>query len=130
MSKTAKFAVSMPEAEFKDIEAERRRAKKTRSEFIREAVRAWQSREGRAGAASAPRAAVKEDARRYELLKAAPETLADTAELRRRAIAAAGSFQSGSSDLSVNHDKHLAEEYAVTGAAAAIEDKIKSGAKP
>jgi Arc/MetJ-type ribon-helix-helix transcriptional regulator len=130
MSKTAKFAVSMPEAEFKDIEAERRRTKKTRSEFIREAVRAWRRGEGRAGAVGAPRVAVKEDPSRYELMKAAPETLADIAELRRRAIAAAGSFRSGSSDLSVNHDKYLAEGYAVTGPAAAIADKKKSGVKP
>jgi hypothetical protein len=31
------------------------------------------------------------------------------AELRRRAIAAAGSFRSGASDLSTNHDKYPGE---------------------
>ncbi|MGD1010891.1 MAG: ribbon-helix-helix protein, CopG family [Candidatus Aminicenantales bacterium] len=67
MRKTAKFAVSMPEAEFKGLEAERRRAKKTRSEFIREAVRAWRRREEGQGVASAhaPRSAVKEEPGRY-----------------------------------------------------------------
>jgi len=33
------------------------------------------------------------------------------AEKRRRAIAAAGSFRSGLSDVSVNHDRYLVEAY-------------------
>jgi Arc/MetJ-type ribon-helix-helix transcriptional regulator len=130
VSKTAKFTVSMPEAEFKRIESERRGAKKTRSEFVREAVRAWLPREGRAGAARAPRAAVKEDPGRYELPKAAPETLADMSELRRRAMAAAGRFRSGASDLSVHHDKYLEQDDAFTDPRAAADDEKKSGAKP
>ncbi len=130
MSKTAKFTVSMPKAEFKSIETERREAKKTRSEFVREAVRAWVLPEGRSGAARAPRAAVKEDPGRYEIPKAAPETLADMSELRRRAIAAAGRFQSGASDLSVHHDKYLEQDDAVTDPADSGDRKSKSGAKP
>ncbi|MFL5801866.1 MAG: CopG family transcriptional regulator [Roseiflexaceae bacterium] len=35
----------------------------------------------------------------------------DLAERRRRAIAAAGMFQSDVSDLGVNHDRYLAEAY-------------------
>jgi Arc/MetJ-type ribon-helix-helix transcriptional regulator len=35
----------------------------------------------------------------------------DLAERRRRAIAAAGKFQSDVSDLGVNHDRYLAEAY-------------------
>ena len=130
MSKTAKFAVSMPEAEFKTIEAERRRQKKTRSEFVRDAVRAWRQRDRGEGTAGVPRTAVREDPGRYEPKKAGSETLADIAELRRRAIAAAGSFRSAASDLSVNHDKYLEEGFAVTGPADAGGDKKESGAKP
>jgi len=130
MGKTVKFAVSMPDVEFKNIEAERRRTKKTRSEFIRGAVRSWLLREGRAGAAGASRASVKEDPARYELLKAAPETLVDITELRRRAIAAAGNFRSAASDLSVNHDRYLDEDSAVPRAADAGDAKNKSGVKP
>ena len=37
--------------------------------------------------------------------------LIDISERRRRAIAAAGRFRSGVSDLSVNHDRYLAEDY-------------------
>jgi Arc/MetJ-type ribon-helix-helix transcriptional regulator len=137
MRKTAKFAVSMPEEEFKIIEAERRRAKKTRSEFIREAVRAWRRREGGQGVtgAHAVRSSVKEEPGRYGPGTPAretpePEYPKDVAELRRRAIAAAGRFRSEASDLSVSHDKYLEQDYAVTGPADAGDDKKKSGAKP
>jgi hypothetical protein len=36
----------------------------------------------------------------------------DDRERRRRAIAAAGKFHSGKSDVAVNHDDYLAEAYA------------------
>ncbi|MGA2363284.1 MAG: ribbon-helix-helix domain-containing protein [Candidatus Aminicenantales bacterium] len=137
MSKAAKFAVSMPEAEFKIIEAERRRAKKTRSEFIREAVRAWRRRESGQGVTGAYAlwSSVKEEPGRYGPGTPAretpePEYPKDVAELRRRAIAAAGSFRSEASDLSANHDKYLEQDYVVTGQAAAVDDEKKSGAKP
>lgn len=35
----------------------------------------------------------------------------DMAERRRRALAAAGRFHSGDSDLSMEHDRYLAEAY-------------------
>jgi len=35
----------------------------------------------------------------------------DVEERRRRAIAAAGQFRSGYTDLSTEHDRHLAEAY-------------------
>jgi predicted DNA-binding protein len=36
----------------------------------------------------------------------------DMEEIRRRAIAVAGRFRSGRSDISTNHDEYLAEAYA------------------
>ena len=36
---------------------------------------------------------------------------ADLAERRRRALAAAGRFHSGKTDISTNHDDYLAEAY-------------------
>jgi len=59
-----------------------------------------------------------------------PDYPIDVAELRRRAIAAAGSFRSGASDLSVNHDRYLAEDDSVSGPADAGGDKKRSGPKP
>jgi predicted DNA-binding protein len=36
----------------------------------------------------------------------------DDQERRRRAIAAVGKFRSGQTDVSINHDRYLAEAYA------------------
>ena len=44
-----------------------------------------------------------------ELLQEAVGT--DIAERRRRALAAAGRFHSGKTDISTNHDDYLAEAY-------------------
>jgi Arc/MetJ-type ribon-helix-helix transcriptional regulator len=44
-----------------------------------------------------------------ELLQKAVGT--DSAERRRRALAAAGRFHSGKTDISTNHDDYLAEAY-------------------
>lgn len=58
--------------------------------------------------------AVKEERTNYG--SPHPADLTDMAELRRRAIAAAGRFESGLPDLSVDHDRYLAEEQAKDGA--------------
>ena len=41
MNKSVKFAVSIPDDEFKDLEALRRINHLTRSKFIREAIQVW-----------------------------------------------------------------------------------------
>ena len=43
MSKTVKFAVSMSEEVFQELEIFRRKTGWTRSQFIRDAVRAWKA---------------------------------------------------------------------------------------
>jgi len=103
-SKTAKFAVSMSAAEFIELESMRRKTGGTRSQFIRDAIRAWKEE------LFGPRW-VKEDLGEYK--KEIPTDITDREERRRRAIAAAGRFRSGISDISTNHDKHLASSYAV-----------------
>ncbi len=45
-----------------------------------------------------------------------PSVITDAKELRQRAIEAAGRFESGVPDLSVGHDRYLADEQAVDGA--------------
>jgi hypothetical protein len=130
MTKTAKFAISMSEAEFKDLEAQRRRAKKTRSAFVRDAIRAWRGRDEGLGAIGSPGAAVKEDPGRYGPGTPEPERLTDISELRRRAIAAAGRFRSDVGDLSANHDKYFEDVYLEKGRARAGDDKSKPREKP
>ena len=41
MSKSVKFAVSIPGSEFKELEALRKKKGLNRSEFIREAIKLW-----------------------------------------------------------------------------------------
>ncbi len=102
MSKTIKFAVSMPEKAFKELEALRRKTGWTRSQFIRDAVSAWKTEFSKPSG-------VKEEAVPYR--NDIPEDFIDHAERRRRAIAAAGRFRSGVSDVSTNHDKYLEDAY-------------------
>jgi len=105
MSKTVKFAVSMSEEVYKELESLRRKTGWTRSQFIRDAIRSWK-------AEFLSPSGVKEEAEEYK--KEVPTDIVDPAERRRRAIAAAGRFRSGISDLSTNHDKHLEDSYTVT----------------
>ena len=105
MRKTIKFTISMSAAEFKDIESVRRKTGRTRSQFIRDAVAAL-----RRGSALPP--SVREDKAEYGV-PPAPDfaQITDIAERRRRAIAAAGKFRSGVSDLSSHHDRYLEAAY-------------------
>ncbi len=132
MRKATKFAVSMPEQDFRRLETVRRRLGKTRSELIREAVRVWAGEENRPGESRfgmlARSGSVKEESRPYavkgglnpdsvknkaDAVLEAEEArrLVDAAELRRRAIAAAGRFRSRVADLSTEHDKYAGESY-------------------
>jgi hypothetical protein len=94
MAKTVKFSISMPAPEFKALEVARRKAGRTRSQFIRESVpKAHDGQTADHGAYGSPHLA----------------NMTDTLELRQRAIAAAGMFESGVSDLSVEHDRYLTD---------------------
>ena len=92
----------MTKEEFEDIESLRQRTGKTRSQFIRDAVRAWKEDYRRP-------LTVKEEAGEYKIEM--PTDLIDLEERRRRAIAAAGRFRSDISDISLKHDEHLEEIY-------------------
>jgi hypothetical protein len=106
MGKASRFTISMSAAEFKEIESRRRKAGRTRSQFIREAVSAWRHGHDR-------NLSVKEDQKEYEAEPAPdPTEMTDMAERRRRAIATAGKFRSGISDLSSEHDRYLEEGFA------------------
>lgn len=100
---TIKFSVSMPAADFKELESARRRAGRSRSQYLREAVlnaRGPMARESGPGA-------VREDRAVYATADMAVMT--DAAEQRKRAIAAAGFIASGLGDLATAHDRHLTD---------------------
>ncbi len=103
MKKTAKFTISLPAAEFKEIETSRRKSGRSRSQFVRDAVRAWRSSRQESGE-------VRQARSLYAPSREAAE-FADVEERRKRAIAAAGRFHSGSNDLGEGHDRHLEEAY-------------------
>lgn len=105
ISKTVKFAVSMSAAEFKELESLRRKTGESRSQFIRNSIRAWAEEFRRPHG-------VKEDLSEYKREK--PTDLVDLEERRRRAIAAAGRFRSGIPDLSSKHDEYLENAFAET----------------
>ena len=110
MPGTMKFSISMPASEFKALEAGRRKAGRTRSQYIRDILAA----EGIATnekPVKAPRIGEERSAYGPPL----PEGLTDASELRRRAVAAAGRFESGLTDLSIGHDRHLADPPAEDG---------------
>ena len=103
MGKTVKFAISMSDEEFKELESLRQRTGRSRSQFMRDAVRAWKEEYMRP-------LGVKEEAGEYK--REIPVDLIDVEERRRRAIAAAGRFRSDIPDISVKHDEQLEEIYA------------------
>jgi hypothetical protein len=135
MKKTAKFTVSMPEAEFKKIESRRRKAGQTRSAFVLDASRAWRPGGEEPEDSLPQKHLVKEDTGRYgagglgpEI--PAPKPLTGIPEARRAAIAAAGRFTSETGDLSKKHDEVLADEYAETARKRSTGDPAKSRRNP
>ncbi len=103
MAKTIKFSISMAAPEFKALEAARRKAGRTRSQFIRDSV--FKAHDGTAPGREA--FTIRED--RFAYGSPHPTDMTDMAELRQRAIAAAGRFESGVPDLSLEHDRYLTD---------------------
>lgn len=70
-----------------------------------------------AAGTDAGRKSAREDRRTYG--SPCPADLTDMQELKRRAVAAAGRFESGFPDLSIEHDRYLADKPA--------EDSVENG---
>jgi Arc/MetJ-type ribon-helix-helix transcriptional regulator len=103
MNKTVKIAISMSEEVFKEIEALCLKTGKNRSQVVRDAILALK-------AASHGKPAIHEERSAYGTPD--PGAMIDPEERRRRAIAAAGRFRSGVTDLAANHDRYLEDSYA------------------
>ncbi len=117
MSKSVKFTVSMPAADFKKLEAGRGKTGRTRSQYIRDAVRISDVAGDRP-----PGPGIEEEAGSYKT--EASMDLTGLEERRRRALSAAGRFRSGHSDLSSAHDRYLEDDYATVAPA---EDAAPAG---
>lgn len=129
-SRTVKFTVSVPEQVFKELEALRRRTRVSRSQLIREAVREMGPKaEKRPSGETGTGPVIKESSARYGSQPPAFPEITDIAERRRRAIAAAGRFRSGTADLSTDHDKYLEDAYE-GGAQKGSPSQRGSGRKP
>ena len=116
MAGTVKISISMPKGEYKALEAARRKAKRTRSQFIREAIEARGVKAtGRAmpggikGSTGRNIGSDEVHEERSPYGSPPPSEVMDIADARRRAIAAAGTCDSGVPDLSLEHDRYLTD---------------------
>jgi len=113
MSRAVKFTVSVPGTVFKALEALRRKTGTSRSQLVRDAILGLRSEAGqRPAEETAAGSIVREGSARYGAPATSFQEMTDKAERRRRAIAAAGRFRSGATDLSTDHDKYLDDAYA------------------
>jgi hypothetical protein len=108
MVKTVKFSISISAEAFRALEAARRKSHSTRSQFIRSAILDGAVKRTPGDGSLL----VREEGGDYQASQ--PADITDMAELRRRAIAAAGMFASGVPDLSVEHDRYLTDPEAGT----------------
>ncbi len=115
MKKTVKFTVSMSAADFKELESRRRKTGRTRSQFVRDSVRASKP-------VANPAPGIEEEAGSYK--SGISIDVTDREERQRRALTASDRFRSGLSDLSADHDRYLEDAYS---AAAPPEEEPPAG---
>lgn len=101
MARMIRTIVSLPEDEKKWLDAHGRRHGISSAEVVRRAIRELRASKGDKSLA------VGEDRAAYG--SPLPAGITDMADLKRRAIAAAGRFASGAPDLSVSHDRYLTD---------------------
>ncbi len=111
MARMTRTIISIPEEEKKWLDRYGKRLKISAAEVVRKAVREYRRVNEPSDAGSEQ---VKEDRGVYG--SPAPSGITDVGELRRRAIEAAGCFESGTPDLSVTHDRYVAEDPKAVGA--------------
>ncbi|MCK7482667.1 MAG: hypothetical protein M0C28_40250 [Candidatus Moduliflexus flocculans] len=107
--------ISIPAEEKRWLESYGKRLKISGAEVVRKAVREYRDIHGNCSLAEVLQdtldvggTQVREEQRIYG--SPGPAEITEIGELRRRAIEAAGRFESGTPDLSVSHDRYLAEE--------------------
>jgi Arc/MetJ-type ribon-helix-helix transcriptional regulator len=138
MSNMIRTIISIPDDEKKWLDAYGRRHRISSAEVVRLAVREFRERKAGTSRAQVLRETAgpwrphSEDSRvEVEALRAEWERhdITDMAELKRRAIAAAGQFASGVPDLSLGHDRYLTDEAAEDAADRGKRARAPSGPK-
>ncbi len=112
MARMTRTIISIPAEEKKWLESHGKRHKISSAEVVRKAVREYRRANEPGNAGGKP---VREDRGIYGG-SPAPPGITDVGELRRRAIEAAGCLESGVPDLSVSHDRYIAEDPRTEGA--------------
>jgi hypothetical protein len=110
MPRMTRTIISIPEDEKKWLVSYGKRHRISSAEAVRLAVREFRRK---TTGPDADGGKVMEDRSVYG--SPLPSDITDPEEVKRRAIAAAGRFESGISDLSTGHDRYLAEEQAEDG---------------
>lgn len=105
MTRMTRTIISIPADEKKWLASHGKRHKISSAEVVRKAVREYRRANDPCDAGGKP---VREDRGVYG--SPVPPGITDVGELRRRAIEAAGCVESGVPDLSVSHDRYLAED--------------------
>ena len=123
MARMIRTIVSLPEDEKKWLDAHGRRHGISSAEVVRRAIRELRASKVDTGLA------VGEDRAAYG--SPLPGGVTDMADMKRRAIAAAGRFASGATDLSVGHDRYLTDGLtgSATEGAAKGEGRVKRAKK-
>ena len=105
MARMTRTIISLPADEKKWLEKYGRHQRISSAEVVRRAIREFQRMRGEKGPSEN---SVREDRSAYG--PPLTSVITDVRELTRRAIEAAGRFESGVPDLSVGHDRYLADE--------------------
>jgi hypothetical protein len=111
MARMTRTIISIPADEKRWLESYGKRHKISSAEVVRKAVREYRRGSEPCNAGSKQ---VREDRGVYG--SPAPPGITDVGELRRRAIEAAGCVESAIPDLSVSHDRYIAEDPRTDGA--------------
>jgi hypothetical protein len=108
MARMTRTIISLPEEEKRWLADYGKRHRMSGAQVVRLAVGEFRGREPEGAGAGADMRSVREEHVSYGP-PPFPD-LADMAEMKRRAAAAAGRFESGMPDLSVGHDRYLTAE--------------------
>lgn len=134
MARMTRTIISIPAEEKRWLESHGKRLKISSAEVVRKAVREYRDMHGNCSLAGVLQDTLDvggTQVRKEQSLygSSGPAGITEIGELRRRAIEAAGRFESGITDLSVSHDRYIAEALDAGDADRKKKSKRKKGAR-